>query len=131
MPSQRHSIDCRAGLTLLELLLASTIMALLVAALASMASAVYRTNEYSQGYGEAAQHARVVLQRITRKINKATANANYPGAWVIHRTVGGATFPEVLVVWHPTGAAIDAAGQPRVKELVIYCPSGTAPNELL
>src|SRR5690606_15388313 len=34
--------------------------------------------------------------------------------------VAGEYFPDVLVVWNPTGAAVDPEGKPRVNELVVY-----------
>ena len=120
----------RPAVTMIELLLAISIMTMLVAALGGMASGVYRSNEYSAGYGLATQHARVSMERIRRAMSEATANELHPGAIVLADTVAGFSFPDTLVIWNPTGDPLDEASGPRVNELVIYCPNPSSPNEL-
>jgi hypothetical protein len=44
---------------------------------------------------------------------------------------GATDFPETLVVWRGDVAAVDPRGRPRWRELAIYCPNPSAPNELL
>ena len=121
----------RKGLTLLELLIAISIMVLVVAALAGLARAVQLGSEYSEGHGEATQHARVVIERISRAVERATASESFPGFLVVAEEVGTWRFPDTLVVWHPDGAPADPDGLPRFDELVIFCPHPDSPNQLL
>jgi len=127
----QRSLLRRRGITLIELLIASTIMTLLVGTLGVMASAVFRSNEYCHSYGLAAQHARVALDRISRTVNDAVGNESHPGVIVLEETVASFTFPETLVVWNPTGEPVNRDAGPRVNELVIFAPNPSAPNELL
>lgn len=120
----------RPAVTMIELLLAISIMTMLVVALGGMASGVYRSNEYSEGYGLATQHARVVCERIRRTVSEASANELFPGAVVLSDTVGGFTFPDTLVVWNPGGVPLDAQAGPRINEIVVFCPNPNAPHEL-
>ncbi len=120
----------RRGFTMIELLIAAAIMSVLVLGLAAMADAVHRGNEHSTGYGLAVQHARVVLERIARHVERATASEEFPGVLVVSETVDSYTFPDTLVVWSPDGAASAPDGAPRVGELVIYTTNPTQPNEL-
>jgi hypothetical protein len=118
-------------MTLLELVLAASILLMVVGALGAVANAVQQGYEYCEGYGLATQHARVVLDRIARNVCQATANEQFPGFLVVPSYEGAWRYPDVLVVWHPSGAAANPAGLPQFNELVIYCPSNSAPNNLL
>jgi len=117
-------------MTLLELLIAISIMTMIVAGLGVMAHGIQQAYEYTEGYGTATQHARVALDRITKTVSEALANEQFPGFIVVAETEGAWRFPETLVVWHPTGSAADPAGLPRFNELVIYCPDANSPNKL-
>jgi hypothetical protein len=121
----------RFGLTLVELLIASSIVVLVVAALAGLARAVQLGSAYGEGHGTATQHARVILERISRAVHGATANESFPGLLVVAEESGRWRFPDTLVVWRPKSQAVDPKGLPRLNELVIYCPHPTIPNELL
>lgn len=121
----------RRGITLLEMLLALAIMATLVAALGTMASAVYDSTQYADGYGGVAQHARVIGDRIGRTIGDATAGASFPGVLVLTEQIAGWSFPDTLVVWHPQSAVADPDAKPRLNELVVYCPDPDGNSELL
>jgi len=121
----------RCGLTLTELLIASTIMAILVAGMGSLVTAVHGTNAYCRGQAVAAQHARVTLDRIDRAMRQATASGEFPGCIVVTETIGGFDFPDTLVVWSPTANSATPAGLPRVNELALYCPDPLAPNALV
>src|SRR4051812_47078002 len=92
----------RSGLTLAELLVASTIMLLIAAAVGTLASTVKSTNEYCHGYTTSAQHARVALSRIERAVIGAFANEQFPGCLVIAEQAGAQSLPSTLVVWYPT-----------------------------
>lgn len=121
----------RRGLTLLELLIAMSIMVMVVAALTGLARAVQLGSQYGEGHGSATQHARVVIERITRSIGEATASESFPGFIVVADEVGAWRFPDTLVVWRPSAAAADPDGLPRFNELVIYSPDSDSPNQLL
>lgn len=120
------------GLTLVELLIAIAIMSTLALALGSLAHGVQVASEYTEGYGTATQHARVVTERINRAVQQAYPSEDYPGVIVVPETIGSWRFPDTLVVWNPAnGAPASSAGPPRVSELKIFCPNPSMPNELL
>jgi len=121
----------RRGLTLTELLIAGTIMAMLVAGMGSLVTAVHGTNGYCRGQAVAAQHARVALDRIDRAMHQAEASGEFPGCLVITETIGGFDFPDTLVIWSPPDNAAAPAGLPRVHELALYCPDPAAPAALV
>jgi hypothetical protein len=120
-----------SGLTMVELLLAMAVMAMVVGTLAGLARTAEQSFEYCEGYGAATQHAQVALDRITRTIYKATANEQFPGCIVVAETVNGWRYSDTLVVWRPSGAATNPSGLPQYNELVIYCPRVNNPNQLV
>lgn len=119
------------GMTLLELVIAMSLLALVMGTLAGLARTSQQGFEYSEGYGAATQHARVALDRISRTIYGATANEQFPGCIVIAETINSWRYPDTLVVWRPNGAAADPNGLPRYCELVIYCPQTNNPKQLV
>ena len=119
------------GLTLLELMIAMTIMVMIVGTLGVMANGIQQSYEYTDGHGTATQHARVVLERIGRTVRKATANEQFPGAIVVSESIGPWQFPDVLVVWRPDGDPAAPDGLPQFNELVIYCTDSQSPNRLV
>ncbi len=122
----------RRGMTLLELMLAMTIMMMVVGVLAGLARTSQQGFEYSEGYGIATQHARVVLDRIAKSVSEATANDQFPGCIVVAETVGAYRYPDTLVVWHPSsGTPANPAGLPLYRELIIYCPNPNNPLQLV
>lgn len=131
----------RTGMTLLELLLAISIMVIVVGALGGLAKAVQLSSAYSEGHGSATQHARVALERIARTVNEAIANESFPGFIVLAEEEGIWRFPDTLAVWNPDEQVLqthperlpldDPSRQPYYDELVIFCPHPTEPNLLL
>ncbi len=119
------------GLTLIELLIAMSIMAMVVGTLGGLAHGVRTAFEYTEGYGVATQHARVVLDRIARRVEGAKANAHFPGFLVVPEIEGTWEFPETLVIWRPNGAPANPNGLPRYNELVIYTPNLNSPGQLM
>jgi prepilin-type N-terminal cleavage/methylation domain-containing protein len=128
---RKATLHGRYGLTLVELLMTIAVVGLIGAALAALATAVEQGSQYTNGHGAATQGARVALGRIRHHVETATATADFPGFAVFGQTVGAWAFPDTLVVWHPSAAPANAAGPPLFSELIIYCPSPTAPHELL
>ena len=122
----------RCGLTLVELLISSAIMAMMAAALGTLALAVTGGNQYSQGQSAAAQHARVALDRIRTACLEAHASEEFPGFMVVSATAAGWSFPDTLVVWRPENTPpADPDGLPLFREVVIFAPDPAAPNRLL
>jgi prepilin-type N-terminal cleavage/methylation domain-containing protein len=122
---------CRPrGLTLTELLIASTIMLLIGAAISMLASTAHSTNHYCRGQTEAAQHARVVLDRVDQAMQNAVASELFPACLVVSEQAGLEALPQCLVVWSPRGAAADPAGLPRVNEIVVFAPLFERPDVL-
>jgi len=114
-----------------ELLAASVIMTLIAGSMTTLSMAVQGANGYCLGQTTAAQHGRVVLQRIEKAILAAHASEQFPGFVVFSDAVGAYDFPDTLVVWQPTGAPANPTGRPRVSELVIFCPNPQNPAQLL
>jgi len=118
-------------MTLLELLIAMSIMVMVVGTLGALARGVQQSYEYADGHCQAAQHARVVLDRIARTVREAAANEEFPGLLVVPDAGGPNEFPEALVVWHPDGSPANPDGRPLMSELVVFCPDDSQPNRLL
>ncbi len=131
----------RQAFTLLELMVAMTVMLMVVGALAGLARTVEQGYEYSEGYGIATQHARIALDRIAQNVCQATANEQFPGCLVVAESVNSYGYPDTLVVWRPGGDAsnptglgrtpADPSGLPRYNELLIYCPDANNPNQFV
>ena len=121
----------RRGLTLVELLLAISVLGIIAVALSSLAVTVQTGHEHVTTQGEAAQHARVVLSRMERTAGEAHASEEFPGFAVFAETVDGRTYPDTLVVWHPTSSPAHPAGSPLFSELVVFCPDPASPWQLL
>jgi len=118
-------------MTLLELLIAVSILVGVAGTLGVLAKGVEDGFEYTEGHGTATQHARVAMDRIARSVREATANEQFPGVLVIDTQVDGYRLPDTLVVWHPDGEPVEPDGLPRINELVIYCPDPSAANRLV
>lgn len=121
----------RRGLTVVELLFAVLIIAIVAASLQAMMLSVEVANDYSQGYGIATQHARTAFSRIEAAVHQAYGKSMYPGIWVTQDTDGQWNYPNTLIVWQPNGTPANPAGPPLVQELVIFCPDPSAPNDLI
>lgn len=127
----RSILQVRRGLTLIELLIAVSIMAVMAGVLGGLATAVQQSNQYTQGHAAATQHARVAWERMARFVAEATATEEYPGVVVVYDAVGPWRFPDTLVVWHPSGPPVNPAGPPLVNELVLFCPDPDNPYRLV
>ncbi len=121
----------RRGLSLVELLLAITVVTILAASLAGLASGVHNANQHAAGRALTAQHARIALLRIENAVRRAHVSPNFPGCISVAETQGSFSFPDTLVVWAPAGTPADPLGLPRWNELVVFAPDPSAPNRLL
>jgi prepilin-type N-terminal cleavage/methylation domain-containing protein len=128
--SNRRS-PVRRGLTLIELMIALSIMSIMAAALGSLSLAVQMSNQYALSNGTAVQHARVALERMERNMREAHASPEFPGFVVFSNTIGAHSYPDTVVIWKPNGEPVNPDGLPVYEELVIYCPNPRSPNELL
>jgi prepilin-type N-terminal cleavage/methylation domain-containing protein len=144
--SRSRKGHARRGLTLAELLVATTIMLMIATAVATLAATVHSTNSFCHGHTVAAQHGRVALSRIQRTVESAIASEyrpgdnvdqQFPGVLVVSEQVAGQELPYTLVVWRPgpldgpTLAPGNRRGLPLINELVVYAPNPLRPNELL
>jgi len=122
----------RHGVSLVEMLVAVAVMAVLALSISTLAVAVHSSNAFAQTHAEAVQHARVALGRIEASCQSAYATPDFPGFWTISTPVGSHTFPDALVVWKPESAApANIDGPPLVSELVVYTFDANQPNRLL
>lgn len=121
----------RRGLTLAELLVATTILLMIATAVGMLASAVHGSHAFCQGYLTAGQHARVALSRIEQALRKTYANEQFPGFLVVSEIAGSQALPQTLVVWAPSDAPANPTGLPLVKELVLFSPNPARPSELV
>jgi prepilin-type N-terminal cleavage/methylation domain-containing protein len=133
MPRPTFITSARSGLTLIELLIATSIIAMAALAMGTLARATQVSASYVEGSLTSAQHARVAMERINRAVFTATASEDFPGAIVWAESVAGQRFPDTLVVWKPAEGSLAAnpVGLPRFSELVVFCPNPTVPSELL
>lgn len=121
----------RRGMTLAELLVATTIMTMIAGAMATLAVTVHTANDHTRGQIVSSQHARVALGRIEQALEKAVASEQFPACLVVSEQVGGQQLPQTLVVWSPPTTAANPAGLPLVSELVVFGPDPSHPQKLL
>jgi prepilin-type N-terminal cleavage/methylation domain-containing protein len=119
----------RRAFTMVELLVASVVVAMIVGAMGMMALGVRTNQSVSQNAGMAQQHARVVLNRIRFNISSCTANETFPGFMVFSERLGPYTYPDTLVVWKPSTTAADPDGLPRWDEVIIYAVDPDSPDK--
>lgn len=118
-------------MTLAEMLVATAIMGMMAAALSTIALAVQMAHQYASEQGIMAQHARVIIERIQRSFNDATASESFPGAQVVVYYDATYPFPQAIAIWNPSGLAADPDGLPRVDELKFFAADPDSPNRLL
>jgi len=121
----------RAAITLLEILLAVGIAAMIVTATAALVKTSEGAFEENTGQAEALQAGRMYLERIRRLFSESYANELFPGARVVGDVGPSGTFPECLVVWHPAGSPLQPDGLPKVNELIFFYPNPSQPSEAL
>jgi hypothetical protein len=104
------------------------VLSLIAVGLASFARTVEIGTDYGYGRGTAAQHARVVRERIGRAVNQAHATENDPGFAILAETHGLYRFADTLVVWNSDA---NSDNLPQIQELTVFTPNSQAPNELI
>jgi len=126
-----RNATARRGVTLVELVMSMSVMAIVMIGMAGLSMTVQEGAEFNQRYGETTQHARIVSSHVTHIINRAAATEDTPGVVVLDDVVDGWRFPDTLVVWSPeSGEPTDPANGPLVSELVVFTPDPSSPNEL-
>lgn len=121
----------RRGLTLVEMLISIAITGMIAVTLGGLARGVQLGSQYCDGRSTATQHARVALERIGRFAREATANENFPGIVGFSSSVGSVSYPETIVIWHPSSSPANPTGLPLFREIVVYAPNAQRPSELL
>jgi hypothetical protein len=112
-------------------MIAVTILAMVAVVLGTLSNGVQRSYEYTDGFGMATQHGRVVCDRIIRTLQESYANEKFPGFIVVPEQQGTWRFPENLAVWHPAGTPAAPADLPRFNEVIVYCTASNSPNNLI
>ncbi|MFN0021547.1 MAG: prepilin-type N-terminal cleavage/methylation domain-containing protein [Pirellulaceae bacterium] len=136
MPTFRHRPNAapaakRRGFTLPELLCAVAILTILAGGMGTLAYSVGNANDHCRSQNEAAQHARVVLERIRRHVTNCKASESFPGCMVASSTVGTNNFPDRLLIWKSNGVNASATEFPRMSDLIVYTYNPGRPFELL
>lgn len=127
-----HRPKPRRGMSLAELLLSLTILVMVAGSMGSMAMTLQSVTSYTRGQTNAAQHGRVILDRLDRTLQSAHVSESFPGFMVVSWPEAGAMFPDTLVIWKPSsGTAVDPTGVPRANELVIVRPDPQDPASLI
>jgi prepilin-type N-terminal cleavage/methylation domain-containing protein len=123
--------SARRAFTLAELLCAVAILTILAGAMATLSYGVGNANDFCRGQNEAAQHARVALERIRRNVLSCKASENFPGCMVASTTVNSYVYPDRLLIWKSDGVTAAATEYPKRSDLIIYTYNPSRPNELL
>jgi len=127
----RHQ-KTRRGLSLVELLVAISIMSIVALALGALATTANTASELAFESGVAMQHGRVVVARIEKAIRECYANEEFPGCMVISELANGYTFADTLLVWSPiSGIPVNPSGLPQWNEMLIFCPADGYPSQLV
>lgn len=150
-----HASKSRAGLTLTEVLVATTVTTIVVGAVAAFSHAALQAWEVSTQSGNSTQAGRVVLAHIAQSVSKSRHVLNVTHVWGSSTTstmpvATGSVLPlmpgttltgtttmmlstdQILLVWERDGEAGDPTpGQPNFVELVIFAPHKEHPQQLM
>lgn len=122
---------CRKAITLLEIMTAVGIAAMILAATAALVKTSEDAFAENAGQAQALQSGHICLERIRRLFSESFANELFPGARVVSDPTPSGIFPECLVLWHPDNAPVEPDGLPKVSELIFFYPNPAQPNQLL
>lgn len=128
---KKMSAAMRHGFSLAELLCAIAILTLLAGAMGTLAYGVGSANDQCRGQTGAAQHARVVLERIRRNVINCKASERFPGCMIASTTVNGYSYPDRLLIWKSNGVAAGATELPAQSDLIVYTYNPSRPVELI
>ncbi|GAB4129925.1 PilW family protein [Thermopirellula anaerolimosa] len=121
----------RKAITLLEILIAVGIAAMILTATAALVKTSEDAFTENTDQAQGLQSGRLCLERIRRLFSESFANELFPGARVVGDLSPSGTFPECLVLWHPEQEPAEPDGRPRVCELIFFYPNPAQPNEVL
>ncbi|MEX0702657.1 MAG: prepilin-type N-terminal cleavage/methylation domain-containing protein [Planctomycetales bacterium] len=131
----------RGGFTLVELMMAMTITAILAVILSGIVSAVHTAHAHTNGIEDATLQAQGTLDRIEYMVAHAGTyrvggNPSVVGIAVVTHQWAIHELPDVLVVWSGgRSGGMAAAGEqtrlPRANELVVYAPDPADPARFL
>lgn len=121
----------RKAITLLEILIAVGIAAMILAATAALVKTSEDAFAENAGQAQALQSGHLCLERIRRLFAESFANERFPGARVVDDLAPSGTFPDCLVLWHPDKAPLEPDGLPKVSELIFFYPNPVQPSQLL
>ncbi len=121
----------RRALTLLEILIAMGIAAMIMAATATLVKTSQDAFVANTSQARILQSGRLFLTRVRRLFAESFANELFPGARVIAQASPSGVFPDCLVIWHPGGPPESPDSLPRLKELIFFYPNPRRPNEIL
>lgn len=122
----------RRGLTLIELMISTAIVAMIAVALATLGTAVNESHEVANNVDSMTKHGQSTIRRIRRAIEDSYANTAFPGFSVFSRVVGSTSIPDALVVWTPLqGNPTNPLGLPVVGELTVFMIDENNPTDLL
>ena len=134
---RRHSAAHRGGMTLIELVVAASVMSLVAVALGGLVIAVDSARSHVRGVHEATAQGQFAIDRIRSAVNRSGSYRIGTGATVLGvAVVWTDDRPETLVVW--TGgrdaSLADASPLdrlPKANELVLYTPDPDEPLRLV
>jgi prepilin-type N-terminal cleavage/methylation domain-containing protein len=127
----------RAGMTLVELMIAASVMSLVAVAMGGLVQAVDTARIYIDGMHESSAQGRFAVDRIRSAVERSGTYRIGSGATVAGiQVVWNDDQPEMLVAW-TGGRETSLADQspltrlPKANELIIYAPDPDGPHRLV
>ena len=134
------TLHSRRAMTLAELLISMTILAMMSVVLAGMSNAVNSAWSYTKGIEETDLQAQAALERIQYMVSqtgtyKVSGQPTRAGLAVVTRSVGSSQLPDALVLWTGgrSGGMATSGVQSRlpiIGELLIYTWDASTPASL-
>ena len=139
-PVSRRGLSLR-GMTLVELMIAMTITAMITVILGGLVLAVHTVREYSEGSEEVVGQTQASFDRIQYMVSqtgvyRVDGRPTVPGIAVVNQTYSDTIVPNILVVWSGGSfGGMSAKGVqsrlPLFSELVIYTTDPDDPSQLV
>src|SRR5260221_600141 len=94
----------RRGITMIDMLMGMMVTSMICLMIAGVMTAANAAWDHTTGVGDAAQHARISMDRIAYMASQAgtyqvTGTPVVDGIAVVNRVLAGTSYPEVLVIW--------------------------------